>query len=881
MYGTNTTKIDRDGRPPLYKCALTFAEVKERRTQLVLSSISFDAADPSRRVERFMVAGIGPVCAEFCRCAHGVPISAWNLLLAAARAGRLQAGMEWDAAGEEMDYADLHDSGENAVTKEETIEWWVLWLSLEDQMPNEPVITHRVVVWDGVHKLEYSADMEWFGTTAPLSRSRWTTLRHDALVELSAEWYGLGDDGKPLAMLSLCERAKHSNFGSCHQCSEDKKAWIDFRTRKRGDGAGATAIDARAFKERLFTHIREVKLQRTGMMRLAQECASHSGWLFGYDDACGSNFLYWPTAVREDGKDASRYKYRFAMQCNLYPGTLLRCSLILPCVVKGGNFGCTAHFSTLIRLEELGKLGSDDVRQTDSGPDNDCKTTHAYHWSLVHFGVLQKSTWGRLLPKHSHNFADRVNSMVKEVIWPQRGTGGGCSAPWDFADVMKQALKTQRGTQEFAWHLNNTNWGKWFEDSHSIHKRFEDFSDHRFWVYEYDPNLPEHGYVRVTYKEAVTTSESEERPYEFKPVDLVDGQYRPKPQGLIFMQDARYTPNCSHPDARFPTLADNPGVDAWKLGKPTEGVPEKSTWQQERVFRDILEHRMLNFSADQQQQWHALHRFHQLYETADSVPSLPITLQSPAGSSFSMDHGTPFDWHAAWSKLAWRFDRPHKPSTAAAPAGPSAAPAGSSSSAAAPPPKQVPPRAAALVNKVGGANAPHLEKVHAAKDEAVCEKAQSLQAHGVDAVVVGKLYFAVTPEPEGEMSVGLVRIEKQHSDQTVDYSWWKRKSDSDRWPDTPTFEPFMPMGKVEKHTKVGLETLLSVPVELTPASAKAYKPNAKSIAGQTVRLLKSCVMLLRAFLKIHRKDLIAEIESEEEGEEEGEEEVEEEDPSDA
>ena len=67
----------------------------------------------------------------------------------------------------------------------------------------------------------------------------------------------------------------------------------------------------------------------------------------------------------------SRYKYRFAMQCNLYPGALLRCSLILPCVIKGGNFGCTAHFSTLIRLEELGKLGSDDVRQTDSGPDND------------------------------------------------------------------------------------------------------------------------------------------------------------------------------------------------------------------------------------------------------------------------------------------------------------------------------------------------------------------------------------------------------------------------------------------------------------------------------------------------------------------------------
>ena len=164
------------------------------------------------------------------------------------------------------------------------------------------------------------------------------------------------------------------------------------------------------------------------------------------------------------------------------------------------------------------------------------------------------------------------------------------------------------------------------------------------------------------------------------------------------------------------------------------------------------------------------------------------------------------------------------------------------------------------------------------------EKAQSLQAHGVDVVVIGKLYFAVMPEPEGELSVGLVRIEKQHSDQAVDYSWWKRQGDGDKWPDTPTFKPFMPKGRVEKQTKVTVESLLSVPVELTPATAKAYKPGAKSIAGQSVRLTKVCVTLLRTFLRIHRKDLIAEIESEEEGEEEGEEEDssdEEEDSSDA
>ena len=348
--------------------------------------------------------------------------------------------MEWAAAGEEIEDADLRD--ESHVAKEETIEWWVAWLRLEDQMPNEPVITHRVVVWDGVHELEYCADMEWFGTTRPLSRSRWRTLRNDALVELSAEWFGVGDDGKPLTMLSLCQRAKHSNFSSCHQCKLDKEAWITFRTRKR-TGVGATALDARAFKEALSFHIRDVRSQKMAMMRLSQECASHSKWIFGYDDACGSDNLYMPCYERDDGKVSSRYKFRFAMQCNLYPGALLRCSLILPCVVKGANFGCTAFFASLIRLEELDKLGEEAVRQTDSGPDNDAKRTHALHWSLIHFGVLQKLTWGRGLPKHSHNYADRVNSMVKEVMWPQHGTGGGCAAPWDFERVVKQALKTQ------------------------------------------------------------------------------------------------------------------------------------------------------------------------------------------------------------------------------------------------------------------------------------------------------------------------------------------------------------------------------------------------------------------------------------------------------
>ena len=719
------------------------------------------------------------------------------------------------------------------------------------------MIVHRVVVWDAVHSLEYTADMEWFGTTRPLSRSRWVSLRADALRWLSIEWFGTDDAGEPLTMLSLRERATHSNFASCSQCAKNKAAWIEFRTRMRG-GSAANALDARQIKEQLHQHIREVKAQRTAMMRLAQECASRAGWLFGYDDACGSNFLYMPAAVRDDGKDASRYKYRFAMQCNLYPGALLRCSLILPCVVKGGNFGCTAYFSSLLRLQELGSLGSELVRQTDSGPDNDCKTTHAFHWSLIHFGIVQKLMWGRLLPKHSHNYADRVNSMVKEVVWPHRGTGGGCSAPWEFESVVKKALKSQAGTPEFAWHLTNTSWGEWFTSTHAIHKEFQDFSDHRFWVYEYDPELPEHGYVRVTYKEAITTVASDERPYEFKPVELIDGRYQLKRQGLIFMQDARVTPRCSSPDARFPLLSANPGVDAWKLGKAVEGVPEKATWQQERVFRDILEHRMLSFSADLQEQWRTLKSFHDVYATADSVPSLPLRLQSPDGSSFAMSYGSPFDWDAAWSKLAWRFDRPHKPSQSAAGSSalvPSAAPA---------PPPAPALRAAAVINKITGANAPRLQKKHATASEAVAAQVAVLPPKGVTSVDVGALCFAVTDESDGEFSLGLVRIDKVNV-ATVDFSWWQRRGDSDVWPDTPTFDPYMVKGRVEKQTGVERETLLAVPVELTPASKAEYKPEAKSIAGQSVRLSKACMTLLRAFLDLHRTDLINDVASEDGG----------------
>ena len=462
IYGTKVSREQqREGWK--YVCEKTFAEVKLARRSLVLGSFTRNISD-GMLVEKFMVDSIGPVCSDTCRISHGIPDGTWNQLVASARSGQLREEQDWDEAG--MNDYELTDN-QKSEAAETTIVWWMIWLDLEDQMPNEAAIQHRVVVWEQVHEQEYKPDMEWFGMCTALSRPRWTALRLEALKRLSIEYYGADEKGAPSVLLTLCERPAHSNFAACVQCHHDKKSWADFRIAARG--GKVTQADARKFKEKLSRHIQEVKDERMKSLLLSNEAASRVEWTYELDDACGSDYMYWPLKPgRESVEDANHYKYRFAMQVNLYLGHLSRLSLILPCVVKGGNFGCTAHFSSLLRMHELGVLGSVQIRQTDGGPDNDCATTHAYHWSLVHFGVCNKLTWFRLPPKHSHNKADRVNSMVKEKICPKRGIGGGCLAPWDFSSMVADALKSQSGRKEMAWHCANINWDKWFETCNCI-----------------------------------------------------------------------------------------------------------------------------------------------------------------------------------------------------------------------------------------------------------------------------------------------------------------------------------------------------------------------------------------------------------------------------
>jgi len=208
-----------------------------------------------------------------------------------------------------------------------------------------------------------------------------------------------------------------------------------------------------------------MRAQRVAVSRLFNEVAGSEKMTGEMDDKCGSNFLHLPSPVggREVGPNATRWKYRIGLQGNLFPGGLLRLSIVPPCLRTGSNFGCSAFLSAIFEMSKSFTLGDVTVRLTDSGPDNDSLCTHQFHCSLVHYGALNRLIWIRLEPKHSHNVADRVHSMIKEILWPRSGAlEGGCASPWDLEQVIKTALKTQKGSPQLAWHLVNFDFDKYF-----------------------------------------------------------------------------------------------------------------------------------------------------------------------------------------------------------------------------------------------------------------------------------------------------------------------------------------------------------------------------------------------------------------------------------
>lgn len=340
-----------------------------------------------------------------------------------------------------------------------------------------------------------SKDWEWWGSAwKPLKRSRWLELREDALRRISADLFGEDEHGNANVMLKLQARANHSNFGLCPGCQASTERWLAIRR----DHKQYTPAELRALKKEIFAHALLIRDIRTAINKWFIDSAGRHELSAEVDDKCGSQYMYFPIA--KGGRDPmpSKWQYRFSLQNNLFPNSLLRMSLVPPCLGTGANFGGSALLSAMHELatddaEKLGKpLGKEFFRLTDGGSDNDAIVTHLLNWLLVHLGVFQKLVWGRGRPKHSHNFADRANSMIKQVVWPRSGavTEGGCNAPFDFKNVVQKALKTQKGTPQVAWQLTNYDLAKWFEEFFKW--KAEDISEYRYWEYNYVSDMPTH-----------------------------------------------------------------------------------------------------------------------------------------------------------------------------------------------------------------------------------------------------------------------------------------------------------------------------------------------------------------------------------------------------
>jgi hypothetical protein len=551
----------------------------------VLSWVTRRADDPTAPpVERFTVEGIGPVCANFARavyfgldarCKNGFAhSSAWNKYIAAARAGTLSADEKIERSQDSSALTVLQNPrGADDQAGFECTEWWISWLRIEDQAPGEPVIMHRRIPMNQVHEMEYTTDMKWWGTSNRiLSRERWTAYRSVALTQLSVEFYGQVSDcdphdvrlsaaqlrdslagggiGVPVQMLSLRQRAKHGNFGKCVKCETALARWTAYRQ----NAGRATLGDAEAIKREIFAHVTDVQEERRIAMAFHQEAAASSKKSFQYDDKCGSQFLHLPAPECRAGANATRWQYRWAMHGNLYAGELLRFSMVPKCLQTGVNFGNSAYFSGMVRAAELGILGEETTRQTDSGPDADAQEAHALHVELVSRGAVNKLRWCRLIAKHSHNFADRANSMVKAVIWPQHGVGGGCEAPWDMKGIVEKAVQSQRGKVELGWHWNNFNWRERYKGH--ISKDFSWYDTVRYWEYEYDPTLTEHHCVRVTYRDTLLTRCEDGKPL-MRPVAVGEaGHLITDPKGIHIMNS-------------LPTLA-KPAMEPWILAESTD-----------------------------------------------------------------------------------------------------------------------------------------------------------------------------------------------------------------------------------------------------------------------------------------------------------------------
>ena len=150
-------KVSRD-EEGVITCGRSVSETRKQWRALMLSWITHSAADGIAN-ENFSVEGVGPVCSRYARAVYfGLDARtksgfandyAWNTLVAAARAGNLR--IDHDLRETTLAVRDAIGTSRDDQAAFDCINWWVAWLRLEDQAPNEPTIIHRYFILYTLH----------------------------------------------------------------------------------------------------------------------------------------------------------------------------------------------------------------------------------------------------------------------------------------------------------------------------------------------------------------------------------------------------------------------------------------------------------------------------------------------------------------------------------------------------------------------------------------------------------------------------------------------------------------------------------------------------------------------------------------------------------
>lgn len=228
---------------------------------------------------------------------------------------------------------------------------------------------------------------------------------------------------------------------------------------------GSQEIKARKLAQ--AEHLQWMMRQRAVLEMITQKSMNEK-FLIENSDKCGDHCLYLPSSARASSENVNKYRYRVALQANVYAGKLFHLSILMPNLVTGKNFGITSFLCGLVSMIQLGEVTPATrffMRGVDGGSENVNHASLGMNAFLVHsrrFDVVQQH---RLPPSHSHIYlTDGTFSVIEGWL---TGPGfAGCSTLPELINYLHQkfskAKQYSNKRVEFNILVANFAFTKWF-----------------------------------------------------------------------------------------------------------------------------------------------------------------------------------------------------------------------------------------------------------------------------------------------------------------------------------------------------------------------------------------------------------------------------------